>query len=475
MIAQLSPSASFGSPAFSSIGVRSAGSLARYSGLVVWPQTSFSSNSSPAARTKMRIGEVVDARVEDVELVVGHVILLPLRPLDEARLVLAPLQGARGHASTPRLDDEHGCGVFTDRARELRRRPARPAPPLHRAGSGGSCFTPGAAGRTRMWPLTSGLEAAHDLAHRRREDVHAGTISMSSVRPMQRRRSPVRPQGHGLVGTLDWSRVWSRSNGAARCRRCLSTSSPLAPSSRATAARWPGRSAPGARSRARRDASRPAPRTRPSARRRCRRPPSPPSPSHPSPLSSVPPERLLAAAGLTGHEHALDARPREVDAALRCALDQIGRVGGREHGGFGPQRSIAGAAAPCCPSRTGYDRARCGRRRRVRRRRRTGRRCTCSRSAGRARCPRPHSSAPSPSPSCRGHRRSAACSSACRSCRWSSRCGRSRRGRRRGGRRTDCLGARRRPQLLLRGEREPCDPVEATGFLRGSPPPSFAR
>ena len=54
MIAQLSPSAPLGSPSSSSIGVRCAGYFARYSGVVVFPQTSTSSKSSPAARTKIR-------------------------------------------------------------------------------------------------------------------------------------------------------------------------------------------------------------------------------------------------------------------------------------------------------------------------------------------------------------------------------------------------------------------------------------
>ena len=54
MIAQLSQSDPLGSPSSSSRGVRCAGSLARNSGVLVWPQTSTSSKSSPAARTKMR-------------------------------------------------------------------------------------------------------------------------------------------------------------------------------------------------------------------------------------------------------------------------------------------------------------------------------------------------------------------------------------------------------------------------------------
>src|SRR3954466_14246535 len=54
MIAQLSPSVPRGRPSASSIGVRCAGYLLRYSGSAVLPQTSTSSKSSPAARTKIR-------------------------------------------------------------------------------------------------------------------------------------------------------------------------------------------------------------------------------------------------------------------------------------------------------------------------------------------------------------------------------------------------------------------------------------
>src|SRR3954451_3780972 len=54
MIAQLSHSEPRGSPGSSIIGVRWAGSLARNSGSSVLPQTLTSSNSRPAARTKMR-------------------------------------------------------------------------------------------------------------------------------------------------------------------------------------------------------------------------------------------------------------------------------------------------------------------------------------------------------------------------------------------------------------------------------------
>src|SRR5437763_12252168 len=54
MIAQLSHSEPCGRPSSSSSGVRSAGSLARKSGVLFFPHTSRSSKSSPAARTKIR-------------------------------------------------------------------------------------------------------------------------------------------------------------------------------------------------------------------------------------------------------------------------------------------------------------------------------------------------------------------------------------------------------------------------------------
>src|SRR5438128_6494501 len=54
MIAQLSQSVVRGSPVCSIIGVRGAGFFARNSGVWVAPQTSTSSHSRPAARTKIR-------------------------------------------------------------------------------------------------------------------------------------------------------------------------------------------------------------------------------------------------------------------------------------------------------------------------------------------------------------------------------------------------------------------------------------
>src|SRR3954462_7634754 len=86
-------------------------------------------------------------------------------------------------------------------------------------GSGGSCFTPSAAGRTRMLPLTAGAKSPTTSRTAEGKTLTPRTISMSSVRPMQRMRGPVRPQAHGLVFTATWSRVRKRSSGAARWRR----------------------------------------------------------------------------------------------------------------------------------------------------------------------------------------------------------------------------------------------------------------
>ena len=56
-------------------------------------------------------------------------------------------------------------------------------------------------------------------------------------------------------------------------------------------------------------------------------------------------EGRLPASRLAGHEHALDARPAEVEVALRRPFDEIRGVGGREHDGLGPQQ-LDGAHQP---------------------------------------------------------------------------------------------------------------------------------
>src|SRR4051794_19992024 len=113
--------------------------------------------------------------------------------------------------------------------------PARPSASSTATGSGGSCFTPCACGFTRTWPLTSGANAPMTSRTADGKTLTPRTISMSSVRPMQRITGPVRPQGQSPRRvTRTWSRVRKRTSGAARWRRCVSTSSPLAPSSSGT-------------------------------------------------------------------------------------------------------------------------------------------------------------------------------------------------------------------------------------------------
>ena len=155
---------------------------------------------------------------------------------------------------------------------------------------------------------------------------------MSSVRPMQRTRGPVRPHGHGLVRTSTWSRVRKRSSGAARWRRCVSTSSPVAPSSSSSAVPGLGLDQLGVDEAARAEV-------------------------HPVLLLALAPERdadvadphrlghlrapallepraegRLAAARLARDEHPLDARAPEV-----VALGEVGGVGRRQHGRLRPQ------------------------------------------------------------------------------------------------------------------------------------------
>ncbi len=59
MIAQLSQSDSLGSPSYSSVGVRSAGDLARNSGVPLFPHISTSSKSCPPALISTRTGRLL--------------------------------------------------------------------------------------------------------------------------------------------------------------------------------------------------------------------------------------------------------------------------------------------------------------------------------------------------------------------------------------------------------------------------------
>ena len=105
-------------------------------------------------------------------------------PLHQLRLVLAALQGPPRYEIHPRLDDEHCAHPLADRLGEPRRAVASRASSTA-TGSGGSCFTPrrsGGRGRGRSSPgkplTTSRTADGKTLTPR--------TMSMSSVRPMQR-------------------------------------------------------------------------------------------------------------------------------------------------------------------------------------------------------------------------------------------------------------------------------------------------
>ena len=72
MIAQLSQSEPRGRPSSSSIGVSWAGSLPRKSGSSFLPQTSSSSKSSPAARTKIRALRLLTLGFRMLSVLAGH-------------------------------------------------------------------------------------------------------------------------------------------------------------------------------------------------------------------------------------------------------------------------------------------------------------------------------------------------------------------------------------------------------------------
>ena len=55
-------------------------------------------------------------------------------------------------------------------------------------------------------------------------------------------------------------------------------------------------------------------------------------------LFELRPKGRLAAAGLTCHEHSLDARPREIYIALRSPLDEVSGIRGCEHRGLRPKQ-----------------------------------------------------------------------------------------------------------------------------------------
>src|SRR3954454_25355530 len=106
MIAQLSQSEPFGRPASSSSGVRSAGSLPRNSGVLFFPQTSTSSKSSPAARTKMRAVRLLTR---------GFRMLSVFAAIDPPCLAVGIPRRSVARERRPRSPDER-----LDRVREMR-------------------------------------------------------------------------------------------------------------------------------------------------------------------------------------------------------------------------------------------------------------------------------------------------------------------------------------------------------------------
>ena len=190
-----------------------------------------------------------------------------------------------------------------------------------------------------MWPLTSRRERAHDLAHRRREDVDAaddqhvvGAADAAHARAGAAARARARPH-------LD---VVARAEAQQRRRAVAGDAS-----ARARRSRRPSSSTARARSGSISSAwTKPrAPRCIPSCSSHSPQSETPMSPIPiasvtfaPQPSSSLRAEGRLAAARLAGDEHALDARAAQVDAALRRPFDEVGGVGRRQHRRLGPQQ-----------------------------------------------------------------------------------------------------------------------------------------
>src|SRR5919198_2091647 len=115
MMAQLSHIAPLGNPASCKVGVRWEGFIAENSGVLVFPQTSASSKSSPAARTKMRTVRLLTLGLRMLSVFAATSASLSL---DEGGLVLAPTQAPPRDELDVRLDDEHVPESVTDRFRE---------------------------------------------------------------------------------------------------------------------------------------------------------------------------------------------------------------------------------------------------------------------------------------------------------------------------------------------------------------------
>ncbi len=134
--------------------------------------------------------------VDALGLELLHVVGLPSSVLDELRLYSLRLQGAPRHKVDAGLHDERGAQALADAVREA----------LVGVGVVGQLD----ADRQRRVLLHAlrarahedasadvGREGADDFAHGAGKTLTPRTMSMSSVRPMQRMRGPVRPHGQG--------------------------------------------------------------------------------------------------------------------------------------------------------------------------------------------------------------------------------------------------------------------------------------
>src|SRR3954462_2300305 len=113
MIAQLSHIEPRGSSSSSSIGVRCAGSFVRKPGSPFLPQTSTSSKSSPAARTKIRAERLFTLGVRTFSVVAA--MDPPWLSLDELRLVLAATEAAERHELDLGLHNQHVAQSLANR------------------------------------------------------------------------------------------------------------------------------------------------------------------------------------------------------------------------------------------------------------------------------------------------------------------------------------------------------------------------
>ena len=237
-----------------------------------------------------------------------------------------------------------------------------------------------------MTPVTAGANSLTTSRTAEGKTLTPRTISMSSVRPMQRTRGAVRPQAqrpdaqpHVIAGAeaqqrrraVDEMGEHELALGAVDDRLRLRRSSGSI-SSKCTKPR-PLKCMPAFASHSPHSETEMSPMPIASVT------------LAPQPASSLRPHRRLAAAGFARDHHPLDAGARQIHAALARPFDEMQRIG-RRHRDDGRFQELDRRHQPLGVS--GADRdmaeARAGRRRRAPRRRRTGRRCRSRRCVRRA-------------------------------------------------------------------------------------------